>query len=143
MSRSHTDSGCSGNGCEVITFTSTHLPLQPETPVPQGNDRVVAFCEHEGVCSLPLAEGLRCDTDGEEPHRLPLQQLKHYRTVVELVRTIFKNGGRVSQKIPKMVYLKSLSHRTYIHTPQLFLYMKQLLMYGEISFFKWPLNHFE
>ena len=51
-----------------------------------------------------------------------------------LTIAIFKNGGHEIRKILKMVYLKSLSHRTYIHIPHLFLYMKQLLTYGEIKF---------
>ena len=38
-----------------------------------------------------------------------------------LTTAILTNGGRESRKIPKMVCLKSLSHRTYIHIQQLFL----------------------
>jgi len=38
-----------------------------------------------------------------------------------LMTAIFKNSGLESQKMPKMVYLKSLSLITYIHTPKLFL----------------------
>ena len=38
-----------------------------------------------------------------------------------LTTAIFKNGGHESRKIPNMVYLKSLPHKTYIHIPQLFL----------------------
>ena len=37
-----------------------------------------------------------------------------------LMTAIFKNGGRESQNMSKMVYLKSLSHITYIHTPNYF-----------------------
>ena len=52
-------------------------------------------------------------------------------------------------KAGKIVYLKTLSHKTHIHMLQLFLQMKQLLTYGEITFgghvfifYKLPLNHY-
>ena len=35
-----------------------------------------------------------------------------------LTTAIFKNGGRESRKIQKIVYLKFLSHTTYINKPQ-------------------------
>ena len=50
-----------------------------------------------------------------------------------LMTAIFKNGGRESQNMPNYFYLKSLSHITYMHTPKLFLKMKQLLPYGEMN----------
>ena len=48
-------------------------------------------------------------------------------------RHLYKWHTRKPENSKKIFFMKSLSHKTYIRTPQLFLYMKQLLTYGEIK----------